>query len=542
MVLDRQVAFALGWLALAQLAAQPDQGRLMVIALIGVATLVHPSAGLQVAMVLSACLAAWCLLGRRSGVSCRSAFLSVAGLAIAVAPGLALNLAQGSKLMGEMPARDFWLLSVELQHPQHMLPHLWQMPQWLACASYLVLAVLAISSLRIDRSIALANDDGDAGAPFRWPAARVRLLTALGVIISGLGVAWYLIEKRQVVQVTVFQPFRMATVARGIALVFLAGRIVSLWKSGGPLARLRAVLLSVSVTGDWLMVVVTLAEAAVWAVEAVRSRLAKSPIWQALDAVVFLGMLGLGLNFLAHHDTKSGHLPLLAAIGIGVAAGLPGILGWRTGRKRTSWRWTGRRWRVILALAWAAPAAALLAAVVPSDGASGRSGLVRSLISRCRFVAVPADDVERLALWCREHTPVAAHFIGPPGPKTFRLWSQRSLAFNRASWPYHAAGLGDWVARFRDHVAFHGDIEAFVHDYLADRHGFEARYDQLTDADRAALALRQGATYVVARAPEPQPEGRAVIPESGSPLEFLHGEGCFAVYRVKTELLVQRQR
>ena len=33
-----------------------------------------------------------------------------------------------------------------------------------------------------------------------------------------------------------------------------------------------------------------------------------------------------------------------------------------------------------------------------------------------------------------------------------------------------------------------------------------------------------------------------MIPESGSPLEFLHGEGCFAVYRVKTELLVQRQR
>ena len=54
MVLDRQIAFALGWLALAQLVVQPDRGRLPVMAAIGVATLVHPSAGLQLALVLAA--------------------------------------------------------------------------------------------------------------------------------------------------------------------------------------------------------------------------------------------------------------------------------------------------------------------------------------------------------------------------------------------------------------------------------------------------------------------------------------------------------
>ena len=37
--------------------------------------------------------------------------------------------------------------------------------------------------------------------------------------------------------------------------------------------------------------------------------------------------------------------------------------------------------------------------------------------------------------------------------------------------------------------------------YVADRHGFEARYQALSDAERAALAVRQGATYVVAAAP-----------------------------------------
>ena len=37
-----------------------------------------------------------------------------------------------------------------------------------------------------------------------------------------------------------------------------------------------------------------------------------------------------------------------------------------------------------------------------------RSRDIRScavLINRCRFAAVPLDDIERLALWCREHTP-----------------------------------------------------------------------------------------------------------------------------------------
>ena len=59
-------------------------------------------------------------------------------------PGLALNLAPGSSFQGKMPPDVFWLLSVELQGPQHMLPHLWRMPQWLAWGCYFVLAALAL--------------------------------------------------------------------------------------------------------------------------------------------------------------------------------------------------------------------------------------------------------------------------------------------------------------------------------------------------------------------------------------------------------------
>jgi hypothetical protein len=541
MVLDRQVAFALGWMALAQLAIQPDRGRPLVMAAIGVATLVHPSAGLQLALVLSASSAAWCVLQRWTEVSYRNAFLWIAGLAAAVIPGAVLNLGAGPRLMGEMPASDFWLLSVELQSPQHMLPHLWRMPQWLAVMSYLALAALAVSHLKIGRSVGPECNDHNASIPFAWPAARARLLITLALIVAGLAVAWYLIEMRHIVQATVFQPFRMATMGRGIALLLMAGRVVNLWRAGRWLPRMRAILLAVSVIGDWLMVVVTLAELAASVVEAARSRLTPVSAWQAVDAVVFVVMLGVGLNFLGHHDTEYGHLPLLAAIGVGVASGLPGIRQSPAFTVRATWTWTRARWRASMAVAWAVPVAALVAAAVPLDHELARSGLVRGLIGRCRFAPVPADDVERLALWCRDHTPTTARFIGPPGPKTFRLWSQRSLAFNRSSSPYHATGLADWFGRFQDHVAFRGDVESFVHSYLGDRHGFEARYDQLADTELVALALRQGASFVVARAPR-QSQGRGAIPRLDSPLELLHVEGRCAVYRVRPELLVQRQR
>jgi hypothetical protein len=304
---------------------------------------------------------------------------------------------------------------------------------------------------------------------------------------------------------------------------------------------MRAILLTVAVTGDWLMVVVTAAELAVSAAEAVRALLTTHPLGRAFDYVVFFGALALGLNFLGHHDTEYGHVPLLAAIGTGVLAGIPLVLRSSGRSPRIRFSWTPRRRRAILAVAWSMPFAAFLAAALPADWAIARSPIVRGLIGRCRFLAVPYDDVERLAIWCRDHTPVTARFIGPPGPKTFRLWSQRSLAFNRSASPYHAAGLSDWFSRFQDHVGFHGPAKDFVQGYVTDRHGFESRYDRLSDGERAALALRQGAEYVVTQAPKrSNGEGRA--PEVESLLELLHVEGRYAVYRVRSGQLAQRQR
>jgi hypothetical protein len=254
------------------------------------------------------------------------------------------------------------------------------------------------------------------------------------------------------------------------------------------------------------------------------------------ERAVFAGLLAYGLFFLSQHDTESGHWPLLGVLGTALVLRvwtersessmvLAQVLGSKDAMKPLSFG-------VVLSLAWVLPLVALVAGFVPAGHPAARSAVVRGLVARCRFFEVPVDDVERLAAWCRENTPGSARFIGPPGPKSFRLWSRRSLAFNRAGSPYHAAGLAEWFARFQDHVGLHEPPSAFVRDYLAGRHRLEARYDQLDGEGLASLALRQGADHVIARSDLASP----------GPLRRLHSEGRFAAYSVIWPQLSQRQR
>ncbi|HEY2154409.1 MAG TPA: DUF6798 domain-containing protein, partial [Isosphaeraceae bacterium] len=159
--------------------------------------------------------------------------------------------------------------------------------------------------------------------------------------------------------------------------------------------------------------------------------------------------------------------------------------------------------------------------------------LASALAARCRFAPIPTDDVERLAVWSRANTPADARFITPPGPKTFRLWSGRAVAFNRAASPYHAAGLKDWSDRFRAHVGFSGSTDAFVRAYLGDRHGLESRYGRLSHERLADLARGQGAEYVLAPAPD-------VSDATSGPLRLVKTEGRYAVYRVEPDSVIAR--
>ncbi len=139
MLLDRLIGFALGWLALSLVVDRPGQGWWIAPLAIGLATLIHPSVGLQLAMLLGAAWLGWSLWPGGTGVNGKLAARAVGALALAMVPGLVLPLGQGARHLKGLTPEEFWLLSVELQSPQHMLPHLWRWSQWLAWGCYPVL-------------------------------------------------------------------------------------------------------------------------------------------------------------------------------------------------------------------------------------------------------------------------------------------------------------------------------------------------------------------------------------------------------------------
>ncbi len=501
MLLDRLIAFGFGWQALAFAMGRSRWGSELSATAVGLAALIHPSVGLQLTMLLAVSWMAWLVLGVNPEISAVRVARAIAWLGLALVPGLSLNMQESRLLLEGLSPSEIRLLSAQLQSPQHMLPHLWRLPQWLAWGCYPILALCALRPLR-------SNDSSSI------PVARKQLLVVLGTVLIGLAAACIGIEGFQNLRLTLFQPFRMATIARGLCLVLVAGRLRDLWLSGETMGRIRATLIAVGLLGDWMLVVATAFEV----VMSVRDVLADR--WHVLGTTAGLLVLGTGLAFLSRHDTESGHWPLLAAIVLGLGLGL--------GRIRASFYrpWSARRATFRMAAAWAVPIAALVANLIPDHPGARAHSFTQMLVRRCRFAEVPVDDLERIAIWCREHTPGEARFIGPPGPKTFRLWSRRALAFNRAGSPYHARGLADWSRRFRDHVGFNGSNEDFVAAYLRDRHALERSYDRLSNVAKAELAIRQGARYVLATAPNEKTL-------YDGPLRLLHVEGRYAIYRVE---------
>ena len=536
-LLDRLVAFAFGWLALAGAVLDPRRGARTAAPLLGLAAWIHPSVGLQISLTLAAAWLLWGTWPGRSGVTLRGALGSVALLALALVPGLTLVGGQSGRLLEGMPLGEFRHWAVEVQGPQHMLPSTWRMPQWLAFGCYPVLAVLAYCGRRGD---------------LKREAAAVRFGLLLFVNLLSLTLAYVAVEVFADLRVTLFQPFRMATLARGLALVAVSGRLVMLWDRGDYPSRARAVLVAVGLSGDWSLVVATAVELAISLLEGVtpgvagvcgtpQPRSSNDPSSQfpglratadpchpkispGLDFRPLLGQvvggstLVLGLIFLSRHDTESGHVPILAALGalaLGTAFARVRPLGWNR-----------RRLAFVLILAWAVPVLAFGAGFWGDRAAE--EPIRAGLLGRCRFAEVPVDDLERVAAWCRDYTPSSSRFIGPPGTKGFRLWSRRPLMFNRAGSPYHAAGLLDWSDRFRDHVGFNGSTADFARAYLQGRHALEAGYDRMTPEAKLALAHRQGATHVLERINE-----RTPAPALGPGLELVATQGGYAVYRVK---------
>jgi len=527
LLLDRMIALAFGWSALALALSGARRLSALSAISIGLAAWVHPSMGLQMGLWLAACWVLWAAVERRAIL-----LWQIAWLGITLVPGL-IGM-DSSRLFEGLSAEQFRLLTAYVQSPQHMIPRLWRTSQWCAAFCFPALAGFAVfsfrrlrqsgfatSSDRVRQETGTGSESSRCLSPF--PAedsreemgtanARQRLLIALGLIVVGLIAAAGAIEWVGDLRVTLIQPFRMATVGRGICLILLAPHVLMLVRQDQFLAQCRAAWLFVGLIGDWTLVVVTCIEAAFLGAGWLETSRCRRLGPFGVSAVIAGGLLSL-----AWHDTESGHVRLLAAT--------VGVLAARAVLGRRSVALTKPRLVRIAGYCWLVPLAALLCPTIAPEPPALVRPLTKFLNARCRFGETPLRDIERLALWCRDHTRPDAVFIGPPGPKTFRLWSNRALAFNRAGSPYHAAGIADWAERFRAHVGFDGTLDAFAEAYLTDHQALERRYDDFTAGELADLARRQKAEYVITETMIP--------PSAFGPLERLHAEGRFTVYRVR---------
>ena len=131
----------------------------------------------------------------------------------------------------------------------------------------------------------------------------------------------------------------------------------------------RAIVMAVAFGGDWLLVVVTLAELTVSAVAAFEAAFGASRSWNAIDAAAWLGDARPGSQFPG--SSRHGIWKQNASGGSRRRRDR-GDSRQPSGNDRHwldawNWTWTPRRMRVVLVVAWLVPLAALLAAAVPLD-------------------------------------------------------------------------------------------------------------------------------------------------------------------------------
>ncbi len=226
-------------------------------------------------------------------------------------------------------------------------------------------------------------------------------------------------------------------------------------------------------------------------------------------------MLALGLNFLGHHDTEYGHIPLLAAPGAG---SLAGILGHRGRRNFLSRSWS-TEWTALRLGGSTRPGVAC-----PAGGARGGRHSVEPPVSRHRSGDGPDRPVPvRRGAGRRRRAagPLVprAHARDGPVHRTARSQDVSALVaaepgVQSGRQPLPRGRSGRLVRAISGSCRFPRHRAEFVRSYVGDRHGFEARYQAQSDAERAALALRQGASYVVAAAPAAT---RRIRPAVGRP-------------------------
>ena len=133
------------------------------------------------------------------------------------------------------------------------------------------------------------------------------------------------------------------------------------------------------------------------------------------------------------------------------------------------------------------------------------------------------SDVNRLAWWCRRHTPRDALFLTPPEVSSFRLMSERATFIDYKGNGFTNTAIVEWYARL--HALYrmqHGRVPAPSE---ASRHKVRDAYEHATAEQIAALAKDHGIRYFVARA---RPSGKPDYP-----FPLVHAQGVWRLYDVQ---------
>jgi hypothetical protein len=286
-LLDRQVVLAAGWVLLARWVCL--QGRLRaaewLLAAVGLAfaSWIHPGLGLQLCGLFGVMHLVWGCLERREVGAWTRVVGGLTACCVGACPALLFAWNSSGTLLGGVDSEVFRLLAVEIQGPQHLAPWLWRTDQWAAAAAYLVLAWFGIAD-----AVHLRHEGG-TGVGWR----RIVSLFVCGVILLAIG--WIGVAVMRDLRITLFQPFRLATVLRGVALLLAAPSFARLWNTGGPWERLRVVALACGLGFDQTLVVVVTAELAARAWLPVSQRGARG---------VWLVVILCGLVHLSAHDPQ----------------------------------------------------------------------------------------------------------------------------------------------------------------------------------------------------------------------------------------------
>ena len=406
---------------------------------------------------------------RLDGRSAASWRLAASGLAWI--PGIWLNLAESGQVLEGLPADD-------LPAPERRASR----------AAAHAAAPLAASPMA---GVGMLSRAGGRGSVATVPRPHApRLGAGWWSCSASTSRAWRwrgtAVERLHHLRLTLFQPFRMATIARGLCLVLVSGH----WSA--PLAQgigqrvARAVLLAVGLAGDWTLVVVTAFELvcgadgmANSASEPDSSRPGRRgfPCW------------AMACYFLSRHDTESGHLPLLVALIVTPIL----CRSDASGRSPTGLPPARAADRVCVGRAHAG---------VAGERRSGDSGLARFLVARasserCRFAEVPPDDVERLAVWCRTHPPARCPVHRAARSEDVPALVAPEPGVQPGGEPLPRRGLADWSRGSATTSGFEGSPRSSSGPTSQTATASRGAMTHSIPDARAALAVRQGAQYVI---------------------------------------------